>query len=957
MRHLCSGQPEARAESSEHGSDVGSSRASASEDDSSRGSLGDGWGGWSDDGAESSGSEEDGANGTDRGRGSGSARSSVSSDSGSEDGDHGGGDDDDGGGGGEYLRRYEAWGEPQGPLDPCHRETFAFLAVISCGAGMSVLHATEMLRYCRGLGGKGSLLPQSVDACWQALRAYHRAETSGRRPKKHQLLIPDNVRKFMGGGVAGAATHVEFQCEDIVHQLVGVLRSPLWSRGDVALGHEASDEYGDYCNGERMGRAQRQVGRNYGVLACTVFVDALSIDKGGFVSDTGCHVTLANVRREHRSNNAAKAPLCVMPFVDVTPAFRERLDYKRFKRAMLQWALEKIFAPAVEFNRRGGMILRVPGGGFVHFKRFLLINLSADSPQATAIAMTGSACWECEAPETSFADDAAGHARRCPATNAAHRVALLRVVNSRARDGSIKTARNAAREKGIELVGKAGFWAEQGAPEGWNLYGPSLTRDHVWGGLSAGRLHLVDEGLAVITLKMGLKLAVSSWILRNPIKPPKTGKAWVDGKPSAAQVKLYEGGMRNHVFGKIDEAVMAMAKARARCSNIELEDIGQFLHFKHGLTEFLHKDRRLNAQRYVPGVRLLQLALASSPFLTPKEKAHYFALCDLLYEVQQALSRPLSKRRWRDVEAVFTEFRLALLTVLRPNSDSGGKHIKPHMISHVVEATTQLGWWADEKRDENALAQFFKKQASRTNGRESRVAQTAAVVGRQRRLEDVCGWHGIAKSLRITWRAADHAQVGSFDVHDLTSVQLPERETCAAPAMVKWAPAAFVMMLAQRVEDYAVLTYARAVKVMLRNHAKRPGDNARASPATLRNYPSFHGNPWIDDVKYKCLGEEDGAPEELHFGRCVCFARAPNGLHYMGLRLYTFGRAPDRGPTSMEPLHLAPEDKAASYIMMPLSSLHTGALIIKDPNRADSSHYAILAPREARELHVQNGWM
>ena len=56
---------------------------------------------------------------------------------------------------------------------------------------------------------------------------------------------------------------------------------------------------------------------------------------------------------------------------------------------------------------------------------------------------------------------------------------------------------------------------------------------------------------------------------------------------------------------------------------------------------------------------------------------------------------------------MFTEFRLALLTVLRPNSDSEGKRIKPHMISHVVEATTQLGWWTDEKRDENALAHFF----------------------------------------------------------------------------------------------------------------------------------------------------------------------------------------------------------------------------------------------------------
>ena len=973
MRHVCGagdGGSNGGDGSGREPSDDGSSRASADEDNRSRsgdsdsggaafdGDDGDGAGCYGGSGGDSSSDDDEGhgrrglpGDSSDSAREEGGAWTCGGM-SGSESGASEGCPSAEGGGsagpGGDfddnYLRRFESWGDPGGPLDAAHREIFAFLAVVSCGAGMSTLHATAMLQYCHGLGGKGSLLPLTIDGCWAVVKAYHRAQTSKRASKKHELAIPNDVRELMAGGVAAAATHVSFQCEDIVQQLVGIMRSPSWAPGQVALGYEASPVYGDYCHGERMLRAQRQVGWEHGVLACTVFIDALAIDKGGFISDTGCHVTLANVRRRYRHDNTAKAPLCVMPSVDVTPSFRKRAPYTRFKRALLQWALQKIFEPANEFNKRGGMILRVPGGAYVHFKRFLLLNLSADSPQAMQVAMTGSACWECEAPASVFGDDVIIAARRSPATNDAQREAFRLIINSGARDGSIPAAREDAAARGVELLLLSGLRTPEGMDPCWNLYGPSLTRDHVFGGLYAGRLHLFDEGLAVIVLKTGLKMCVRSWEKKNPLPRDATDK----------RRETYAGVMRNYAHGQVDAAVMQIARERSRCSNVELEGIGPFLHFNHGLTEFIHKDRRLNATRYVPGVRLLMVALRSSPLLSGREKKEYFRVCELLFEVQQSLSRPLSKERWRDVQSLFVEFRLAVLALHRPLSKSKGKHVKIHMIEHVVEATAQLGYWADEKRDENALAQFFKKQASRTNGRESRVEQTAAVACRLKRLEDVCGWHGIAESLRITWRAHPHAETGAFDIHDPDAVMLGAGEECDAATMRTWAPEAFGMMLHQRVPGHGDFVYSKSVKLNIRNHAKEANEDDSHVPVTLRNYRAFHGHPWVDVIKYACEG--DGGRDELHFGRCVCFARDPAGVHHMGLQIYTFERGAALEDGTMEPLRLSEVKKAASYTLMPISSLHSGALVIKDPNRNDGLHVAILAPREARELRHVNGW-
>ena len=209
-------------------SGLGSSRWSADDDSEGPGSCGS-----------VTSSEGAGEESSDGGSSSGSDRSSDGAFSDSGD---------------DYLLRFEAWGQPKGPLDPAHREIFEFLAVISTGAGMSALHATTVLRYCRSLGGRGALLPVTITACWSALRSHHREHTDGIPGTIHRMPIPDTVRAMMPGGVEGADTHAEFECEHIISQLVGILRSPAWMKGHVALGYEESDAYGDYCNGERMAR-------------------------------------------------------------------------------------------------------------------------------------------------------------------------------------------------------------------------------------------------------------------------------------------------------------------------------------------------------------------------------------------------------------------------------------------------------------------------------------------------------------------------------------------------------------------------------------------------------------------------------------------------------------------------------------------------------------------------------
>ena len=181
-------------------------------------------------------------------------------------------DDDDA----EYLTRHTDWGRPDQDLSPAQLGIFSFLALVTRGEGMSGAAAKSVLGYVRGLGGEGALLPATVRSCWRTVRAYHGARTTGRRRKTHRLAVPDGVRAFLPDG---QPDHVEFECEDIVTQLIGILRSPVWEEGEIALGYEPGYEYADYCHGERAKRAQDAVGRNKGVLFFTMFVDGLNIDK------------------------------------------------------------------------------------------------------------------------------------------------------------------------------------------------------------------------------------------------------------------------------------------------------------------------------------------------------------------------------------------------------------------------------------------------------------------------------------------------------------------------------------------------------------------------------------------------------------------------------------------------------------------------------------------------------
>ena len=286
--------------------------------------------------------------------------------------------------------------------------------------------------------------------------------------------------------------------------------------------------------------------------------------QGGFISDTGCHVTLGNLKRKVRHLTAGKAPICVMPSLPVPASYRQRVDVVRFRAVVLHWALCKIMEPVHEFNERGGMLLEV-GGAHVHFGNMFCLNISADSPQAKLIAACGSGCWACMCPEDQMGDYNATFGPRTADGVEKLRSDCLDAVHGRNRAvfPSVEAARAAAQTNGINLRLRNGL---ERLPGQQSLFGPDLGLDDVYRALCAGRLHLLDEGTAVKVLKVGMHMSVEGYRRLNPCVAGATDRAR----------KMWEGLTRNKALGQVDAHAVAIANARPRSSNVELEDAGSF---------------------------------------------------------------------------------------------------------------------------------------------------------------------------------------------------------------------------------------------------------------------------------------------------------------------------------------------------------------------------------------------
>jgi hypothetical protein len=173
---------------------------------------------------------------------------------------------------------------------------------------------------------------------------------------------------------------------------------------------------------------------------------------------------------------------------------------------------------------------------------------------------------------------------------------------------------------------------------------------------------------------------------------------------------------RPQVCRRIDRAVIRVANKYTQNTNVEIGERSGFRLFRHGVTEYLRKKRRVDGGWYISILRHLHVALCTTTkFFDPVQRAQVAAACSLCIKVHCSLRLPLPKK---DVDAYQEDInRLLALTVdiCAPSTPSGCASIKFHWPRHWAETRVQLGCSAHEKSLERKLGETHKKNYAYTN--------------------------------------------------------------------------------------------------------------------------------------------------------------------------------------------------------------------------------------------------
>ena len=97
------------------------------------------------------------------------------------------------------------------------------------------------------------------------------------------------------------------------------------------------------------------------ILSWCLFIDGLRLDKGGFVNAKAGVITAGFLRKEFRSTPEAKAAVCTFPELPVAKEHTTKVAIKRFRKKLFHQCLEFLVAPVHQFNRKGGVFLKLHG--------------------------------------------------------------------------------------------------------------------------------------------------------------------------------------------------------------------------------------------------------------------------------------------------------------------------------------------------------------------------------------------------------------------------------------------------------------------------------------------------------------------------------------------------------------------------------------------------------------------
>jgi hypothetical protein len=383
-------------------------------------------------------------------------------------------------------------------------------------------------------------------------------------------------------------TEVKFRFTDPTEALVRLLTcSPLAADGqNLAFFPEPSEELEDYCHGARLARIHAALPKGAAALTAILFFDELNQDQKGFSTSEGAIIVGGFFRKDARESTYAKTSLGSFPGVQFPRASKSLAAVKRFSKDLRHFQIAAIKNCFKSFNAKGGAIVRLQTGKYMYFARAVVLAIYADQPAAVKCSLTGSSCPQCYAAKLDFAD---------PPENG---VLELRTVanmmtTKRTLEESLRTSRSAAerqltrkraRTEGVSLRGLSAWChsADEDIGRDW-IFGPDPDLDCIYQNLPQVVLHGMDEGLT-------MKLCVG--ILRMAI--------------------AYSTEDLTTVCRRIDKMVLKVASSHTLNSNVELGERSGFKLFRHGITDYLLKKRRIDGGWYISILRHLHVALCTT---------------------------------------------------------------------------------------------------------------------------------------------------------------------------------------------------------------------------------------------------------------------------------------------------------------------------------------------------------
>ena len=330
------------------------------------------------------------------------------------------------------------------------------------------------------------------------------------------------------------------------------------------------------------------------------------------------------------------------------------------------------------------------------------------------------------------------------------------------------------------------------------------------------------------------------------------------------------------VCRRIDKRVMKVASAPTLNSNVEIGERSGFKLFKHGVTEYLLKSRRIDGGWYISILRHLHVVLCTTTdFFRPRERELVAQACNQCIKVHAALRLPLLKVNIGNYEADIDRLLELAVEVCAPSTPSGCASIKFHWPRHWTQTRLDLGCSAQEKSLERKLGEAHKRNYAYTNKNvDMKDEQMDRADHRLNQLRDLL--HHVKKP---PMTEID----GESDLVTAEPTQV-KRPTLVNKAMMKpfkqrgsykqlpasmGKKAALVCMAKVAVSEYLKpcppLVIGQQLSMTLRNRQLPSDDPQHLVRVTLRAVPKLYGKPRYDNVKV-VLDAEEGK-QRMFFGR------------------------------------------------------------------------------------------